>query len=155
LNRQKQVATATAASAAAVYTIDDSPISANAIYVASESVSTLHGDLTGRYHVTSRTGNNKVLIGYSEDGRYIKSVPVRGDSADDLIKGFDTLIKFFESRGIVNECVRIDNQTSTDLEMYFEQVAKIKYRYVPPGNHRTLHAERDIRTFKEHFIATC
>jgi hypothetical protein len=33
-------------------------------------------------------------------------------------------------------------------------VAKIKYRYVPPGNHRTLHAERDIRTFKEHFIAT-
>jgi hypothetical protein len=89
----------------------------------------------------------------SENGRFIKSVAVKGDAADDLIKGFDTL-KFFESRGIVNECVRIDNQTSIDLEVYFEQVAKIKYRYVPHGNHRTLHAERDIRTFKDHFIAT-
>jgi hypothetical protein len=90
IDRQKQVTTATTASATAMYTIDDSAISTNAIYVASESVSTLHGDLTGRYHVTSRTGNNKVLIGYSENGRFIKSVPVKGDSADDLIKGFDT-----------------------------------------------------------------
>lgn len=150
---RKQTTSSTTGNAAETYPVDDSPISANAIYVASVCSSTLHGDLTGRYHVTSRTGNTKVLIGYSSDGRFIKSVPVKGDSADDLIKGFDTLIKFFQSRGIVNELVRIDNQTSTDLETYFEKVAKIKYRYVPPGNHRTLHAERDIRTFKNHFVA--
>ena len=79
---------------------------------------------------------------------------MRRDSSDDLIRGYDKLITFFTNKGIVNEVIRIDNQTSVDLQTYFEQVAKIKYRLVPPGNHRTLHAERDIRTWKNHFIAT-
>lgn len=133
---------------------DDEPIGPNAIYIASECSSTLHGDLTGHYPVTSQSGNSKVLIGYTDNGRFIKSVAAAGDSSDDLIRAYDKLIKHFTDKGIVNEVIRIDNQTSADLQVYFEQVAKIKYRYVPPGNHRTLHAERDIRTWKNHFIAT-
>lgn len=134
--------------------IDNGPIGPHAIYIASECSSTLHGDLTGNYPVTSLSGNSKVLIGYTDNGRFIKSVAAAGDSSDDLIRAYDKLVKYFTERGIVNEVIRIDNQTSADLQVYFEQVAKIKYRYVPPGNHRTLHAERDIRTWKNHFIAT-
>ena len=134
---------------------DNKPIGATGvIYVATECSSTLHGDLTGHYPVTSQSGNSKVLIGYSDNGRFIKSVAAAGDSSDDLIKAYDKLITFFTERGVVNEVIRIDNQTSADLQVYFDKVAKITYNYVPPGNHRTLHAERDIRTWKNHFIAT-
>lgn len=127
---------------------------ANALIVKIESSNALHGDLTGHYPVTSRKGNRKVLIGYSEDGRFIKSIPMKGETADDLIQAYDKLISFFKINKRIHTVIKLDNQTSTELENYFEKVAKLKHRYVAPGNHRTLHAERDIRTWKNHFIAT-
>ena len=128
---------------------------ASLLVVKTELSSELHGDLTGRYPVTSRKGNNKVLIGYSESGRFIKSVPMKGDTSDDLIQAYDALINFFRTKGkIIHSVINLDNQTSNDLEYYFEHEAKLGYHYAPPGNHRTLHAERDIRTWKNHFIAT-
>ena len=118
---------------------------------------TLHADLTGPYPVISRKGNKKVMVGYCEHGNFIKSVAVKGDSSDELIRGYNTLISFFNeklaSKGVITEVVRLDNQTSGHLEQFMKN-AKTTFHYVPPGNHRTLHAERDIRTFKGHFKGT-
>ena len=118
----------------------------------------LHGDLTGLYPITSHKGNNKVLVGYSEQGNFIKSVAVKGDSSEDLITGYHSLLQFvngkLSSKGIISTVLRLDNQTSTALELYFTDVAKIPFKFVPPGNHRTLHVERDIRTWKNQFIST-
>ena len=120
--------------------------------------STLHADLTGPYPVISHKGNKKVMIGWCEYGNYIKSVPVKGDSSEELITGYNTLVTFFNDKladkGAITSVIRLDNQTSSHLETYFKTVAKASFNYVPPGNHRTLHAERDIRTWKGHFKAT-
>ena len=126
---------------------------ANALMVKVASSTELSGDLTGRLPSISRKGNTKVLIGYSENGRFIKSVPMKGDSSDDLIKAYDHLITFFRTKGKVHRIINLDNQTSADLQTYFNKVAKVHYRYVPPGNHRTNHAERDIRTWKNHYTS--
>ena len=119
---------------------------------------TLHADLTGPYPTISHKGNKKVMVGYCEHGNFIKSVAVKGDSSDQLIRGYNTLISFFNgklaSKGVISEVVRLDNQTSGHLETFMKKVAKTKFTYVAPGNHRTLHAERDIRTWKGHFKAT-
>ena len=48
---------------------------------------------------------------------------------------------------------RLDNETSTALET-FAAKNNIQIQYCPPGQHRSLKAERAIRTFKNHFIST-
>ena len=48
---------------------------------------------------------------------------------------------------------RLDNETSTALENYAAK-NNISIQYCPPGQHRSLKAERAIRTFKNHFIST-
>ena len=47
---------------------------ANKILVKIKCSSTLYGDSTGRYPIKSRKGNNKILIGYSEQGNYARGV---------------------------------------------------------------------------------
>jgi hypothetical protein len=47
----------------------------------------------------------------------------------------------------------IDNETSADLTAFFRSVF-LPFQYAPPQNHRTLPAERAIRTAKNHLIAT-
>ena len=125
---------------------------ANKILVKLECSSKIHGDSTGRYPIISRKGNSKVLIGYSEAGNFIKSIPIKGDFSDDLIQGYSELLHYFSS--ILHDLLYLDNQTSSDLEKVFVNVAKISFTYAPPKNHRTLLAERAIRTWKNHFIAT-
>jgi hypothetical protein len=46
----------------------------------------------------------------------------------------------------------LDNETSSDLTTFFIS-SLISYQYVPPNNHRTLPAERAIRTTKNHIIS--
>ena len=78
--------------------------------------------------------------------------------SEELITGYNTLVTFFNDKlanqDAITAVIRLDNQTSSHLETYFKNVAKATFNYVPPGNHRALHAERDIRTWKGHFKAT-
>ena len=48
---------------------------------------------------------------------------------------------------------RLDNGTSLALETYATK-NNISIQYCPPGQHRSLKAERAILTFKNHFIST-
>jgi hypothetical protein len=52
----------------------------------------------------------------------------------------------------VPDIVRLDNETSAKLEAYIKTFAT--FQYFPPGNHRANRAERVMRTWKNHFIAT-
>ena len=58
--------------------------------------------------------------------------------------------------GPVPSIVRLDNETSVELETFLlEEVKQVKtFQYFPPGNHRANRAERCIRTWKNHFTAT-
>ena len=47
---------------------------------------------------------------------------------------------------------RPDNEASTDLKMKMTSM-DIKYKLVPPSNHRSKNVETAIQTFKNHFIA--
>ena len=46
----------------------------------------------------------------------------------------------------------MDNKASTILKIKMKTM-NIKYKLVPPSNHRANNAERAIKTFKNHFIA--
>jgi len=61
---------------------------------------------------------------------------------------------FFKSHGISPIFERLDNETSNLLVKFIGEEAKTTIQYLPPGNHRASKAERAIRTWKNHFIAT-
>ena len=58
------------------------------------------------------------------------------------------------SYGSVFSFVRLDNETSHELEHFLLNEKKITFQHFPTGTHRANRAERCIRTWTNHFIAT-
>lgn len=130
---------------------------ANRVYAKELDISTLfvEADSTGNYPVTSRKGNSKILILYCTNGNFIKSIPLGGDKTDDFIKGYDSGLRLLKKRfPKLKTILKIDNQVSADLKHFFITTHDTTIKLAPPNNHRTLKAERMIRTWKNHFIAT-
>jgi hypothetical protein len=84
---------------------------------------------------------------------YIHAEAMPSRSAADYVKAFQITYEFFTSRGHNIEFQRLDNETSQLLEKFIKS-KNIKIQYCAPGQHRANKAERAIRTFKNHFIAT-
>ncbi|KAJ1389522.1 hypothetical protein B484DRAFT_301114, partial [Ochromonadaceae sp. CCMP2298] len=95
-----------------------------AIVDLSESV---HSDLTGRFPVPSRRGNNYVYVSVYKG--YIHSEPMPSRTAAAYVKA-----------------------TSRDVERLLHK-AGVTIQYVPPHNHRANKAERAIRCWKNHYIS--
>ena len=107
-------------------------------------------DATGKYPTPSQARNNYVLITVYKN--YIKYTAFQSRSAQDYVKAFDEMITFFKLHGHSISIIRMDNETSSLLEDYFNK-NDITPEYVAPGDHRTLLAERAIRTAKNHIIS--
>ena len=112
-----------------------------------------YSDKTGRFFETSTLGNQYMLIMYIEDGNYIHAVPQRSRDAAENLLAYKSCIEFARDHGITPAFERMDNETSKSLERYCRE-QRISLQYVAPGNHRSNKAERAIRTWKNHFIAT-
>jgi hypothetical protein len=74
----------------------------------------------------------------------------RGDK--DMIRAFDILIQSLIIRGLKPHFQRLDNEASLELINYLTQQG-IHYQLAPPHIHRRNNAEREIQTFKNHFIS--
>lgn len=121
------------------------------IYTRSFAPGTIHADATAPFPVKSVSGNEFINVFYIEGANFIKPVAMSSNSAASNIAAFDGVISYCQSHGLIPDFVRLDNNTSTALELYLRE-RNIAYQYVPPGNHRANKAERAIRTFKSHFI---
>ena len=129
------------------------PSSCTPIFTARYSVAALHCDNTGNIKIKSTYGNQSVLVMYSECGNYIHMEPMPSATATAFVAAYTRGFQWFRSRGIYPEFVRLDNQTSVELDAFF-RLNHTGTDLVPPNNHRTLKAERMIRTAKNHLIAT-
>ena len=71
------------------------------------------------------------------------------------IQAYDMTFNHWARYGPVPSIVRLDNETSAELETFLQDVKNVKtFQYFPPGNHRANRAERCICTWKNHFITT-
>ena len=114
----------------------------------------IHSDATGAFPFTSSLGNRYTLI--SCYNGHIHAELLATLTADDLVAAFDRLFRFYRDNNHTPTYQRLDNhssQTGSLVDAFFRDTAKIPLQFVPPGNHRTLRAERCIRTWKNHFIA--
>ena len=71
----------------------------------------------------------------------------------EYIAAYKRTLNFFGRLGRCPSFQRLDNETSAPLEA-FALANNINIQYCPPHTHRSLKAERAIRTFKNHFIVT-
>jgi hypothetical protein len=110
-------------------------------------------DLPGRFLVSSSRGHSYVLLVYDFDSNYIHAEPLRSRSGPDILTGYKASIALLTSRGLTPQLQRLDNEASQALQQYLTEQA-IDYQLAPPHVHRRNSAERAIRTFKNHFIAT-
>jgi len=113
--------------------------------------STIHSDLTGKFPVRSRNGNQYILVSTLKN--YCYGVAMQSRSADDYLIAFKTTHDHFKQLGHNIKFQKMDNESSELVETFFKQ-ANIIVEFVPPNNHRTNKAEPAIRDYKNHLIST-
>jgi len=109
-------------------------------------------DQTGRFPVTSNRGHAYLALFYIFDPNYIKSVPIRNRSKEELLRAYTEVYAWLTARGYRPLLHKLDNETSRDVEA-FVAAEQVKIQYTPPDMHRTNPAERAVRTWKNHFTA--
>jgi hypothetical protein len=126
----------------------------HAIYVSSQPVTgKLYSDATGRFQIPSSMGNHYLLIVYDFDSNCIFAEPMKSRTGAEHLAAYKRVHTLLSSRGLNPQLQKLDNEASTEL-LQFMQDKGIDYQLVPPHMHRRNAAERAIRTFKNHFIAT-
>jgi hypothetical protein len=93
----------------------------------------------------------KYLLVSVYDG-YVKFNALHDRTSGDYTRAYGDLLDFFAERKKKVTVIKLDNEKSAEVEDMFRQ-RDTEYAYVPPGNHRTLKAERAIRAAKNHIIA--
>lgn len=117
--------------------------------IATQEIS--HADITGRFPTISRRGNQYMLL--SVWNNYIHIELMKSRSASEYVRAYAATIDFYASLGHKVNVMRIDNETSHELDAYLASAVE-KVQFVPPNNHRANRAERGWRTAKNHMIAT-
>jgi hypothetical protein len=112
----------------------------------------LYTDLTRRFPVRSSKGNSYVMVCYIYDCTNIKLIPIKSRSTSEWVKVYDTIHQELTIKGFKPKLQTLDNEASAALKNFFT-ANDVDYQLVPPQFHRRNADEREIRTFKEQFVA--
>ena len=112
----------------------------------------IYSDPTGRFVATSISGNRYLLVIYDYDSNTIHAEGMPSSTKESQVTTYNTIIKLLKKRGCNPKFLILDNVTSDFLEEFLDD-EDVTFELVPPYLHRRNYAEREIRTFKEHFIA--
>ena len=114
--------------------------------------STTSSNQTGRFLITSNWGNAYVVVFYVVDPNYIRLVPIKNRSKEELLRAYRETYEWLTMRGFKNLLHKMDNETSHKVENFIRS-QQTHLQYTPPDIHRTNPAERTICTWKNHFLA--
>jgi hypothetical protein len=107
-------------------------------------------DLTGRFPLTSRRGHKYILVAVLNG--YIHFELLKSRSSSDLVCAYTAMLTFFAEHQHTVSIVRLDNETSSDLDAFLcSNVEHIQL--LPPHSYRANRAERAIRTAKNQIIS--
>ena len=112
-----------------------------------------YSDQTGLFPVPSSRGNHYLFILYHQDTNTIHAVAIPNRKGPSIRDAWEQTHKLLVHHGHAPDLHILDNECSQDLKNAFLS-NRINFQRVPPHEHRVNAAERAIRTFKNHFIAT-
>ena len=117
-----------------------------------ETNGTIYTDLTGRFPITSSRGYKYIFVLYDYDSNAILVEPIKSRTGPEIIKAYGVLLHRLQRAGVKPKLQKLDNEASNALREYITD-SNINFQLAPPAIHRRNAAERQIRTFKNHFIA--
>ena len=92
-------------------------------------------------------------MAYHYDAKNILITPLKNRTGPCILSGITKIHNKLRKWGLTPKLHIMDNDVSEDLKKYFED-SDIKFQLVPPHMHRRNAAERSVRTFNNHFIAS-
>jgi hypothetical protein len=117
-----------------------------------EVTGSISSDQSGRFPITSNRGNGYVALFYVYNPNYIKSVPIKNQSKEELLQAYTEVYAWLSARGYRPLLHKLDNETSHDVKTFIV-VEQVKIQYMPPDMHCTNPAKCAVRTWKNHFTA--
>jgi hypothetical protein len=111
----------------------------------------ISSDQTGRFPITSNRGNAYVAVFYIYDANYIRFIPIKSRSKEELLRAYHKVYKWLLVWGFKPFLHKMDNETSHEVETFI-QGQQTRLQYTPPDMHRTNPAERTIHTCKNQFL---
>ena len=90
---------------------------------------------TGQLPITSNKDPSYVIIFYIFNENYVKSVPVKNRSKEELLCTYKLSYAFLACRGYQSRLHQMDNETSKDVEDFIAG-KQTKLQCIPPGIHQ-------------------
>ena len=111
-----------------------------------------NSDLTRKFPVQADRVNNYILVAYHYNAKNILTTQLNNRTGTYILSGITKIHNKLRKWGLTPKLHIMDNEVSEDLKKYVED-SDIQFQLVPPHMHRRNYAERDVRNFKNHFIA--
>jgi hypothetical protein len=112
----------------------------------------LISNLSDRFPITSNRGNKYVVIFYIYDANFVKSFPIKSQLKKELLLAYRLVYAYLTARVFKPQLQKMDNETSQDVKTFICK-ENTCFQYTPPDIHRTNPAEREICTWKNHFLS--
>jgi len=78
----------------------------------------ISSDQTVRFPITSNRGNAYVAVFYVYDANYIRSIPIRNQSKEELLRAYNEIYEWLLVRGFKPLLHKMDDETSHDVDFY-------------------------------------
>ena len=92
------------------------------------------------------------MITYDQDLNAILVHPIKTRSEHDLFTAMTAIHTYLKVRGLHPKLQILDNECPA-LVKQFLKTENVSFQLVPPNQHRNNAVEKDIGTFKDHFVA--
>jgi len=119
-----------------------------------QPLSKLFTDDTGRFPVRAHYGNQYVIIAFHANGNLVLQQAFKSKSDQHRIAAYNAIMTHVAARGLSVDLQILDNEASSAYKEAIIFKWNATFQLVPPDMHRRNQAERAIRTFKDHFLAS-
>jgi hypothetical protein len=125
----------------------------NQVFIKVYPLSKLYMDDTGHFSVRACLGNQYIMIAYHVDGNLILPQAFKSRSNCHCIAAYNHIMLCLTVRDLSVDLQILDNKASAAYKEAIIVKWNTKFQLVLPDMHCHNWAERDICTFKDHFLA--
>ncbi len=108
-----------------------------------EIIGMLFSNQLGRFPITYNRGNKYVAIFYVYDANFVKSVPIKSQSKEELLRAYPLVHAYLTARGFKPQIHKMDSKISHDIKTFIHE-DNTRLQYTQPDIHRTNLAEQEI-----------
>ena len=123
------------------------------MHVQVKHIRKLYNDYTGRFPILSRSGNQYIIIPYRCDYNAIIAAPFKSRAKKHRLLACSTIMQWLKDRNMLVDFHILDNKASAEYNIIIKAEWGVEYQLVLPHIHRINASEREIFTFKAHFLS--